>query len=83
VSELPALLDKLIQELDERKEKIARAKNLLSPIRRLPAEMLTEIFMNYIEPDAQRLYNALPRPLLLSQICAQWRNLVQFTPRLW
>ncbi|THV00013.1 hypothetical protein K435DRAFT_606193, partial [Dendrothele bispora CBS 962.96] len=83
VSEIPALVDKLVRELDERKEKITRVANLLSPIRRLPAEMLTEIFMNYIEPDAQRLYNALPRPLLLSQICAQWRNLVQLTPRLW
>ncbi|THU75747.1 hypothetical protein K435DRAFT_586289, partial [Dendrothele bispora CBS 962.96] len=99
------LIDKLLQEIDERRVKIKRVTNILSPIRRLPPEMLTEIFTNYIEPNAtsevcteekdrvgltssarplaKTSCNALPHPLLLSQVCIQWRNIIQSTPRLW
>ncbi|THV00605.1 hypothetical protein K435DRAFT_963910 [Dendrothele bispora CBS 962.96] len=108
ILELSTLVDKLLQEIDERKKTVTLVANVLSPIRRLPPEILAEIFENYVEPEnfyevytegkgddnakrparrwrypTEGLYNILPRFLLLSQICVQWRNIVQLTPQLW
>ncbi|KAJ7441320.1 hypothetical protein B0H11DRAFT_524602 [Mycena galericulata] len=49
---------------------------------RVPAEIFSEIFCNFLAP---RKPEPLPSegPLLLSQICSQWREIALSTPRLW
>ncbi|KAJ6606218.1 hypothetical protein DFH09DRAFT_1353414 [Mycena vulgaris] len=66
-------------------------RGLLAPIRRLPSEILVEIFAAFCatsHTDAQTYSAALSRlaqaPLLaLSQVCARWHALVMGTPKLW
>ncbi|KAJ7441324.1 hypothetical protein B0H11DRAFT_524724 [Mycena galericulata] len=49
---------------------------------RLPAEIVSEIFCNFLAVQKPK---PLPSegPLLLCQICAQWREIALSTPRLW
>ncbi|KAK7460517.1 hypothetical protein VKT23_009237 [Stygiomarasmius scandens] len=82
----------------ECKSLIANILNLLSPIRRLPPEVLSEIFAHYIRdrkawPEfrhrstvvrkKQRFYDDLPPALFLSQVCISWRETIFAMPSLW
>ncbi|TFK40354.1 hypothetical protein BDQ12DRAFT_680803 [Crucibulum laeve] len=59
-------------------------QSLLAPIRRLPPELLSEIFLHCVQPCDQ-FVKPSPKeaPMLLGQICASWRTLALSTPRLW
>jgi F-box-like len=57
-------------------EKIARTLAYMSPIRRLPAELLRHIFiMNFEEYPCCAW--------ILSSVCSQWRRLALSMPKLW
>ncbi|KAJ7138087.1 hypothetical protein C8R44DRAFT_551772, partial [Mycena epipterygia] len=65
-------------------------RGVLAPVRRLPPEILCEIFASlspsssYIFNSAKELDNLSKFGLLqISQVCAHWRRLVMGTPRLW
>ncbi|KAK7443208.1 hypothetical protein VKT23_015805 [Stygiomarasmius scandens] len=88
----------LVLQLEERKRVIAILQNLLSPIRRLPPEILSEIFLQYVNgrkegpcfrcwsKDKKKndhfYYDILPI-LLLAQICSYWRQTIFAMPSLW
>ncbi|KAJ8095165.1 hypothetical protein PM082_010387 [Marasmius tenuissimus] len=64
------------------KSAVERCRSLLSPVRRLPAEVLVDIFsfacpFNRIRPSSP------PSTLCLSMVCGQWRTVVLSTSRLW
>ncbi|KAK7462301.1 hypothetical protein VKT23_007902 [Stygiomarasmius scandens] len=77
--------------------RIATIRNLLTPIRRVPPEVLTEIFLHYVQLADSfnfRLGDAetkkrwgflihLPPILVLSQVCWSWRRIIQVQPCLW
>ena len=58
-------------------------QSLLSCIRRIPQEILSDIFVRclpletYIEPDAKTA------PLVLMGVCREWRRVALKTPKLW
>jgi len=61
---------------------------LVAPIRRLPPEILSEIFIHCMSPNSFdcKLYdsrNLDKAPLLLGQVCSRWRSISLSTPRLW
>ncbi len=57
-------------------EKISRALAYISPIRRLPSELLRHIFiMNFDEYPCCAW--------ILSSVCSQWRRLALSMPKLW
>ena len=57
-------------------EKVARVLAYMSPIRRLPAELLRHIFiMNFDEYPCCAW--------ILSSVCSQWRRLALSMPELW
>jgi F-box-like len=57
-------------------EKISRTLAYMSPIRRLPAELLRQIFtMNFDEYPCCAW--------ILSSVCSQWRRLALSMPKLW
>ncbi|KAJ7453193.1 hypothetical protein FB451DRAFT_1520400 [Mycena latifolia] len=66
-------------------------RGVLSPVRRLPPELLCEIFSSYSEspPEEEdveeREMKSLSKwdMLLLSQVCAQWRAIVMETLKFW
>ncbi|KAK7464226.1 hypothetical protein VKT23_006392 [Stygiomarasmius scandens] len=81
-------IESFLRLVKHRKERlnhyIINCRSLLSPIRRLPEELLSEIFLwcclsspicIYYDPDAL--------PLTLSAVCSSWRELVIASPSLW
>ncbi|TEB24581.1 hypothetical protein FA13DRAFT_1817884 [Coprinellus micaceus] len=58
-------------------------RSLLSPIRRLPIEILHNIFVHCLPTDHNSLMSPVEAPMLLTHICKQWRELVQGMPLLW
>ncbi|KAJ6602257.1 hypothetical protein B0H10DRAFT_1754032, partial [Mycena sp. CBHHK59/15] len=53
-----------------------------APIMSLPPELLCEIFLHCLPPGPV-LPNTKYAPLLLGQICRQWRDVALLTPMLW
>ncbi|KAF9267050.1 hypothetical protein L218DRAFT_856841, partial [Marasmius fiardii PR-910] len=62
---------------------VAKHRALLSPIRRVPADILGEIFFHSLPTDSLPTRCSHSSPLLLSSICRSWRTVLLNTPRLW
>jgi hypothetical protein len=60
-----------------------RAANLslIAPIRRLPAEILSQVFLQCIPEES--IFLAKTAPLVLSQVCRQWREVALSNQLLW
>ncbi|KAF7299754.1 F-box domain-containing protein [Mycena chlorophos] len=52
-------------------------------MRRLPAELLQEIFVQCLPRERNPAMCSLEAPVLLGRICRHWRNLALATPALW
>ncbi|EEB96130.1 hypothetical protein MPER_04790 [Moniliophthora perniciosa FA553] len=64
------------------KKKMDRYRTLLSPIHRLPPEVIVQVFTEVC--DKNELYKKkLPSALALSRVCGRWRDIALATPRLW
>ncbi|KAJ6477165.1 hypothetical protein C8R47DRAFT_1220096 [Mycena vitilis] len=57
---------------------IIALKQAIAPIRKLPAELVVEIFTYSISPSF-----SIKSVLVVCQVCAYWRQLAQTTPKLW
>ena len=77
--------------------KITWTRALLAPIRRLPAEILSEIFIHcvpcaaWVPYDGRNMVGMTPlflltttqaAPIILMHVCRQWRRVALDTPRL-
>ncbi|KAJ7034258.1 hypothetical protein C8F04DRAFT_1102085 [Mycena alexandri] len=87
---LDAQIDELETTLSELREKRASLKApidahraLTSPIRRIPHDVLLEIFFSCLPLTNNALIDASEAPLLLGLICRHWRNVAYTTPRIW
>ncbi|KAJ7453195.1 hypothetical protein FB451DRAFT_987774, partial [Mycena latifolia] len=68
-------------------------RSVFAPIRRMPPEVLCEIFLSYSEfpferskdePETREIKQLSKwNMLLISHVCAQWRTLVLGTPKFW
>ncbi|ESK88759.1 hypothetical protein Moror_17147 [Moniliophthora roreri MCA 2997] len=80
-------LDEQIAQLQARRDKlksfIDNHRALLSPIRRVPSDILREIFVQCLPKDHLPTHNIHQAPLLLTGICRSWREVAITTPRLW
>ena len=70
------------------KDVLTKLHATLAPIKRLPPELLSEIFEYCLEAGGPRMllsYSARSReaPLLLGRVCRSWRAIAHATPRLW
>ncbi|KAJ7643760.1 hypothetical protein FB45DRAFT_999104 [Roridomyces roridus] len=85
VAEL-AQLDALISQLTAQRASLQAAidphRALLSPIRRIPEDILREIFV-FCLPDHDALIEVTAAPMLLGRIYGLWRRVAYSTPRLW
>jgi len=82
---LQVVMDRLIQKRDAVRTYKNLHMALIAPIRRLPPEVLSEIFINSSNlPGERDLTPQLDKtPLLLGSICSRWRSISLSTPRLW
>ncbi|KAK7435220.1 hypothetical protein VKT23_019789 [Stygiomarasmius scandens] len=97
VRSLHRQIEALKSELKAEETKIFWINKALAPIRRLNRDVLFELFKHYIQlheheriireqdphPRYARLHERLPPIILLSHICASWREVVHSTPELW
>jgi hypothetical protein len=77
----------LYEQLGEKRDKINQSMNshkgLISPLRRLPDEILSLIFIHCLPEDSHLSLVKNKAPVLLTRICRQWRNIALDMPRLW
>ncbi|KAF8968698.1 hypothetical protein BDZ97DRAFT_1654581, partial [Flammula alnicola] len=82
-----ARLDIELEELKLRRQRvythIQGYKALISPARRLPREILEEIFICCLPSDHNAVMSVLEAPMNLGRICSLWRSIAYTTPRLW
>ncbi|KAF7376777.1 hypothetical protein MSAN_00095000 [Mycena sanguinolenta] len=86
-SEELARLDERIRNLsaerDEIRAYIDSQKALISHPRRLPADVVQEIFIACLPTTRNAVMSTKEAPLLLCRICSAWRTIALSTPRLW
>ncbi|KAJ4487073.1 hypothetical protein C8J55DRAFT_558154 [Lentinula edodes] len=88
VTRLEIQISQLKCQLKKKKENLAFMYNILAPVRQLPFELLSNIFIEYYSLAIKRprtipSRKSLKPQLLLSQICSTWRQVAFGTPRLW
>lgn len=80
-------IDHTIAKLRHKRRKLRTSvdehRALISPIRRLPSDIIREIFIACIPADQNATMSAQEAPLLLGRICSAWRTISLSTPRLW
>ncbi|KAJ7777135.1 hypothetical protein B0H16DRAFT_948840 [Mycena metata] len=77
IPELQATLERLIE-----KRRALRREVMAYPILILPNELTSEIFINCLSPG-RVMPTPLAPPLLLAQVCSQWRAIALALPELW
>ncbi|KAJ7763663.1 hypothetical protein DFH07DRAFT_812695 [Mycena maculata] len=77
IAALRSSLKKLIADRDSLKEEIRLHEGTLSPLRRMPTELLSLVFKSAAVPDKD------PAPWTISQVCRRWRAIVVSQPSFW
>ncbi|KAG7451303.1 uncharacterized protein BT62DRAFT_926978 [Guyanagaster necrorhizus] len=75
-------VQRLQNEEDSVQVSLDSQRSALSPIRRLPLEILSEIFKLCL-PGSYIIPKSRSAPLLLTQVCGSWRRLALSIPQLW
>ncbi|KAJ7646562.1 hypothetical protein FB45DRAFT_998046 [Roridomyces roridus] len=83
IAELQTALGKLKQERDDLGTFVNAHKALISPVRRLPLDIVQEIFVACLPTHRNCVMTAKEAPVLLGRICSAWRAISLSTPRLW
>ncbi|KAJ6468065.1 hypothetical protein C8R47DRAFT_1055881 [Mycena vitilis] len=82
-----ARLESLIQELTEQRDRVTRYiephKSLISHPRRLPQDVVEQIFLACLPTQHNAVMSHAEAPLLLGRICSAWRFIAFAMPRLW
>ncbi|KAF9260862.1 hypothetical protein L218DRAFT_871502, partial [Marasmius fiardii PR-910] len=90
LAELDAEMTRLrsrMEELGNRRQTVATFVNshyaLVSPFRRLPEDVMTEIFLRCLPTDRNPTRSVEEAPLLLTRVNRKCRDVVLSSPRLW
>ncbi|KAJ6456468.1 hypothetical protein C8R45DRAFT_1034563 [Mycena sanguinolenta] len=83
IAELQKAIDKLSEERNTLCTYVDAHKALISPVRRLPLDIIQEIFLACIPMHRNCVMSASEAPVLLGRICSSWRAISQAMPRLW
>ncbi|KAJ7730701.1 hypothetical protein DFH07DRAFT_848576 [Mycena maculata] len=78
-----ALLNQLTKKRQALDEFVAAHLALVSPFRRLPTDIMQEIFVASLPSGRNSIITEQDAPLLLCHVCRPWRSLALSTPRLW
>jgi hypothetical protein len=83
INAMQQVIDQLAEERDRLSAYIDAHKALISPFRRLPIDIVQEIFMACLPTHRNCVMSAREAPVLLGRICSSWRAISLATPRLW
>ena len=83
ITRIQEIYSKLMEQRQALLTEIEGYHNLISPARRLPTDILQEIFLHTLPTTHNALMDLQYCPLLLTQICHGWRRIALSTPQLW
>ncbi|KAJ6493266.1 hypothetical protein C8R45DRAFT_989253 [Mycena sanguinolenta] len=83
IARLQSLLNEAMHQRDELQGFINVHTALVSPVRRLPDDIMQEIFLAARPSDRNPAMTSDEAPLLLCRICKSWRTIALTTPSLW
>ncbi|KAG5641715.1 hypothetical protein DXG03_004402 [Asterophora parasitica] len=76
-------IDRLTLERSRIPHRIELFRATLSPMRKLPVELIQDIFIRCLPTDRNAIMAATEAPLLLGRVCSSWRSISRATPELW
>ncbi|KAJ7466946.1 hypothetical protein FB451DRAFT_1259602 [Mycena latifolia] len=82
IADMQKAIDKLKEQRDSLAVYVEGHKALISPVRRLPLDIVQAIFMACIPTHRNCVMSAREAPVLLGRICSSWRMISLSTPRL-
>jgi hypothetical protein len=77
------ILNSLKQKRAHIQESVDDFNTILAPVRRLSADVLGAIFSHCLATHRNPVTSASEAPILLTQICCDWRSIALSIPRLW
>ncbi|KAF8133046.1 hypothetical protein K438DRAFT_1739344 [Mycena galopus ATCC 62051] len=83
IAKLQTAIDKLTEERDSLGAYVEAHQALISPARRLPLDIVQEIFIACLPTHRNCVMSAAEAPVLLGRICSSWRTISLSTPSLW
>ena len=83
ILELESNLARLKIQKQQLHEKIEPCRALVSTFRRLPDDILSEIFIQCLPQGVYATLSPHDAPILLTHVCNRWRNVAHSTPHLW
>ncbi|KAF9523299.1 hypothetical protein CPB83DRAFT_863028 [Crepidotus variabilis] len=82
-AELEAALQELYTKRSQLSEIATAHAALISPVRRLPPEILQLIFVFCLSSTRNAVMHASEAPVLLGRVCSEWRRISLATPEVW
>ena len=82
IAHVQAVLDKLRRKREPLRKFITKQNTILAPIRRVPTEILIEIFILCMGYDKSS-FSPKRSPSLVGQVCRGWRQVALSTQKLW
>ena len=83
ITRLQAELDSVKSKYDNLYHQFNSCASLITLPRRVPDDVLQEIFYQTLPTDRNALLDNKAAPLIFTRICHQWRQVAFTTPRLW
>ncbi|KAJ7062328.1 hypothetical protein C8F01DRAFT_1368941 [Mycena amicta] len=83
IDDLRKSMEELVVERNRIGEFVNAHKALISPMRRIPIDVLQEIFVACLATEHNCIMSASEAPILLGRICSSWRAISMSTPRIW
>ncbi|KAJ7865781.1 hypothetical protein B0H13DRAFT_2281522 [Mycena leptocephala] len=83
ISDPQRAIDKLRAERESLGADVKAHRALISPVRRLPLDIIQEVFVACLPTHHNCVMSGSEPPILLGRICSFWRTISLSTPRLW
>jgi len=83
IERLCALVENLKIKRQSIQEIVDVHNTILSPVRRLPIDVLHEIFFRCLPTHRNPIMKSSEAPVLLTRICSSWRAIALSSPRIW
>ncbi|KAF8997864.1 hypothetical protein BDQ17DRAFT_1428761 [Cyathus striatus] len=81
IQQQKAILEDLYAKRTQKQHQVASCSFVLSPIRRIPSELLAKIFQHALPWRGKMSFREAP--LLLLRVCKTWRDVAMSEPHLW
>ncbi|KAF7337104.1 hypothetical protein MVEN_02148000 [Mycena venus] len=83
IARMQAVLTDLANQSERLEEAIDAHQALVSLARRLPEDVIREIFLACLPSSGNPVMSSREAPLLLGHVCSSWRKIAFTTPQLW